>query len=122
MDSLPLVHRPDAPGRQRSYHLYGVRQPSPLLPVGPCLPHSLPRLGRVTMLRLVESQVLGLSSLGVYALVPIGGVEGPRLQDVGHMDVLIPAVELRFPVRVLAVAQHQQDAPDGPAGRDELTP
>src|SRR5262245_27685912 len=45
----------------------------------------------------------------------------PRLQDVGHVDVLIPAVELRFPGRVLAVAQHQQDAPGGPAGSAELT-
>src|SRR6266849_2578919 len=71
---------------------------------------------------LIERQVRGLRRLGVQALVPIGGVECPRLQDVGHMDGLVPAVELRFPGRVRAVAQHPQDAPGGPAGSVELTP
>ena len=58
-----IVHRPDAPGRQGSHHLYGVRR-RPASPSRPCPSPEPPAPGRVTLLRLVESQVLGLSSLG----------------------------------------------------------
>src|SRR6266705_1455731 len=46
LDARPLVQRPEAPGRQGRHHRDGVREPAPLLPVGPGLTHRLPRLGR----------------------------------------------------------------------------
>src|SRR5262249_32077417 len=40
LDTLPLVQRPEAPGRQGRHHLDGVRQPAPLLPGGNVIPRA----------------------------------------------------------------------------------